>query len=282
MSAATAARLVNIADNSFESYQELAGVNWSTLREIEKSELHYVYRRLNPREDTARLALGRLVHTAVLQPDRLDADYAAFEGDKRTKAWREFKIENANRTCVAAEEMEQALAIARAVHRHPAAARLLAHCNCEQAVVWRERESGLVCKCRVDALTPRTIVEFKTTTSVDPEEFARLAGRMGYHKQLAFYRRGVKAALKRRRPAVRLIAVEIEPPFDVAVFRLDEDVLYAAHEQTSELLLKAASAARKQVWRGRSERVERLPIPPWFYAADEDDFVGELIFKETP
>jgi len=260
-------------------YAAVDAVNWSTLREIEKSELHYRYRLRHPREDSARLAFGRLVHTAILEPER--ADYAVFGGDRRTRAWRDFReqAQADGRACASAEDIDTAHAMAEAVHRHPVAGRLLSACRAELSLFWCDPETGLDCKARLDALTPRTIVELKTVASADPWEFGRVCARLGYHKQLAFQRRGVKAVFGRRRTAVRIIAVEIDPPHDVVVFKPDEDALWSADRTLDELLSMAATALRRSRPRGRSDKLLPLHLPPWAYdelgdmAADDADVI---------
>lgn len=265
---------------AFAAYQAMPGINWSTLKELEKSERHYLWRRQHPLEDTARLAFGRLVHTAVLEREHLPNDYAAFEGDKRTKAWREFREANAGRTCVSAAEMDAALDMAEAVRSHPLAGRLIANCRAEVSLTWTDKATGIACKARLDALTPRTIVELKTVTSADPWEFGRVCARLGYHKQLAFQRRGVRAVLKRKHPAVRIIAVEIEPPYDVVVFRPDEDALWAADETIGDLLVMAERLRHKREPRGRSEKLVPLHLPPWAYG-DEGEITDDITIREA-
>ena len=53
---------------TFESYQKLSAVNWSTLKNMKRSPLHYKHGLENSRPDTPRLAVGRAVHTAVFEP----------------------------------------------------------------------------------------------------------------------------------------------------------------------------------------------------------------------
>ena len=73
-------------------------------------------------------------------------------------------------------------------------------------------------------------------------------------------------------PAV-LVAVEKEPPFDVAVFKLDEDVLYTAEQDLADLMGQLKRCHETGTFPGRYEGEQALHLPAWAYP--EDDFTLE-------
>jgi len=67
-------------------YAEIPGVNWSALKLIHTSPRLFKLRQEKPREDKKHLRLGRLIHCALLEPERFESEYVAEPdfGDMRT------------------------------------------------------------------------------------------------------------------------------------------------------------------------------------------------------
>src|SRR4051812_24246093 len=83
----------------FADYIKIDAVNWSTLKHMRTSPLHYRHAVDSPDEDTARFGIGRAIHTAILEPHKLATDYAVFDGKRRAgKKWKTFEAENVTRT----------------------------------------------------------------------------------------------------------------------------------------------------------------------------------------
>lgn len=259
---------------TFPEYQRLRGINWSVLRAMADSPAHFRYRQSHEREDTPAMALGRAIHTAVLEPDRFMVEYAYFDGPRRAgKAWEEFAAVNEGRTILKPDEYERVLAIRDAVRAHKVARRLLRFGEPEVSIQWTDPETRMLLKARPDWLAPGgTLVDLKSTRTVEARTFGRLAVRMHYVEQLAFYRMGLAARGHEDGPAY-IIAVESDGPHDVGVFELDEDTLYAGEQTVRELLGRVKDY---RGWRrppGRYPGLETLDVPPWFFAADDDDSI---------
>lgn len=58
-------------------YEEIAAINWSTLKLIDVSPLMLRHRVEHPRPDTDALELGRAIHCAILEPERFATSYVA-------------------------------------------------------------------------------------------------------------------------------------------------------------------------------------------------------------
>jgi hypothetical protein len=263
----------------FAEYLKIDAVNYSTLKEMRKSALHYHYRINHPREDSTRLALGRASHTAVFEPDRFALDYAVWSGDRRAgKAWDEFCAAHRSQTIIKLDEYATCLAIRDAVRAHPVAGPLLAAGKPEQTITWTDERTGLPCKARLDWRTsdPAVLADLKTTFDIDADRFASTVARMGHHVQLAFYRRGCRA--NGIDPSVKIIAVEATPPHEVAVFAVDEDTLYAGDEECDDLLSRVAAGRFSGLWPGRYLEEQSLILPAWAFNEEQDaDGLG-LIF----
>lgn len=258
---------------TFEEYQKVKGVNWSTLKEMRKSPLHYKHALEHPRKDTPRLALGRATHTAILEPDRFLLEYACFKGPiRRGKKWDAFKEAHPTETILKQEEYALCLAMRDAVRNSAPAMAYLKDGRSEVPVSWTDETTSLTCKGRMDWLsTSRTaIVDIKTTQDVDPQRFASLCARMLYHCQAAFYQEGAKRVTGKALPVV-LIAVEAAPPHDVVPYVLDDDATYAGWEVCAGLLERVKECRESGKWPGRYEEEQTLRMPAWIWDDNEDD-----------
>jgi exodeoxyribonuclease VIII len=68
-------------------YRAAHGLNWSRLKVLDKSPLHYKHALENPRADTPALSLGRAFHCALLEPDRYAAEYRVWPGSRVGHVW---------------------------------------------------------------------------------------------------------------------------------------------------------------------------------------------------
>ena len=269
----------------YDEYARIKATNWSALKHMRKSPKHYKFALDNPRKDTTRLALGRAAHTAVLEPDRFMIEYACFKGgDRRGKKWLDFKAQHEGETILKLSEYETCLRIRDAVRSHPVAASYLRAGLHEATLTWEDKGTGLACKGRVDWISDSVpaVVDLKTTGDIGAHRFAGVAARMGYHTQSAFYRDGymtAMGALGELVPGV-VIAVEVEAPHDVAVYRIDEDCMYAGSEEYGELLLKVRRCMQSGEWPGQYPDQQDLRLPNWVWGDEEyaTDLGDEITF----
>lgn len=259
--------------NVQNNYFDIDAVNWSSLKEMRRSPLHYQHRLHAPRKDTSSLVLGRAIHLAVLEPARFETEVAVFDGlVRRGKAWDEFQELNADRTILKPSEVEQCLSVRDAVRNSPVASPYLTGGVAEQTVTWTDPATGIACKARPDYLCAdgKTFVDLKSARDIDERSFGSAAARYGYANQLAWYREGqYRSGLGERTPV--LIAVEHEPPYDVGVFTVDEDLLYTALAECQELLRRVALCRSTGKWPGRYGAAVPLALPRWAYVEDDED-----------
>jgi hypothetical protein len=259
----------------FKDYQALKAVNFSTLKHAAKSAAHFHNAETAPDADTSGRAKGRLTHAATWDPDSLLRDFVTWDGDRRTKAFAAFAEQHPNQTIVKVPDYEAAIAQRDAIRAHPVAGRIVAsEGDRETTITWRDPETGLDCKGRLDfrQYAPPTVWDLKGTTSVDAAIFGATAARNLYHAQLAFYVMGLRA--NGIEAGAGLIAVEISPPYDVAVFRLDDDTLWAGEQLCREMLALVAAGRFSGKWPGKYQEEQVLRLPSWAFPAADDDFAG--------
>lgn len=217
----------------------------------------------NPEEPGLALQIGTALHCAVLEPSRF-ADLVRVKPDGRTKDGKA-ALAAMPEGCVLLpqKEFDRISPMASAVLNHPMARELLGDVQeRELSCVWRDQDSGAFCKARMDALTPLAIVDLKTTEDASPEGFAASIWNYHYHRQGAMYMRGA-AALGIGRESFVFIAVEKEPPHLVAVYRLDDEIMEAGHDEISGLLATWAKCIGENHWPGYSEEIVTIGVPAW-------------------
>lgn len=259
---------------SFADYAHLPAINWSTLKEIARSPLHYAHRIVTPREDRAALALGRAAHTCVLEHARWTTDYAIYPGKtRRGKEWEAFKEAHAGVTILSKDQALAAMEIRQAVYMNKTARKYLENGWPEVTVTWGDPATGFPCKARFDWIAhidgKRIMVDLKTAVDIEMRRFGGAAARYGYHAQLAWYSRGARA-VGLPIDGHAIIAVEKDAPHDVGVFTVDEDTLYAGEEECAGLVARVHECFTKNEWRGRYDGEEPLQMPAWWYADDAD------------
>ena len=271
---------------TFTDYASTEGVNWSTLKYLRESPLHYQHALVAPHKDTTNMALGRAIHALVFEPQIFEREFAIYEdGDRRGKAWEAFKDAHAGQTILKVNEIEAVAAAANAVRAHPLVAPYLVGGQFEQPVTWTDPVTGLACKAKPDHLHPatRTLIDLKSSTTIDAFRFGRIAARFGYHCQLAHYRAGVTLGLGWEPAEVLIVAVESEAPHDVGVFVLDDDTLFAGAEEVATLLARLKQCRESGQWPGRYPERAALLLPAYVFGdEDDEDATAGLTFKETP
>ena len=266
---------------SATAYFARPGVNWTSLKRMDDSALAYKHGIDNPRPDTADLAIGRVVHALVFEPETLKVDYAIYEGgDRRGKEWDAFKAANEGKTIFKPNELTAAAAMAAAVKAHDLVKPYLKGGKFEQVMEWADPITGMRCKCRTDWTVENieTLVDLKTTRSINMRRFAADVGRFGYHGQHAHYGDGCTHALGWTPKRHLLIAVEKLAPYDVAVYELDGDAIEAVKAKVVELMEKLQWCRDNDRWPGRQfdwdahlSREETLTLPGWVFGGGEPE-----------
>jgi len=259
-------------------YASIDAINQTPLKIVgERSPAHYRANVDQPKEPSLAMEFGSAWHAAVLEPERFDAEYAGMDTkiDRRFKAgkiaWAEFEAENEGKTILQPGDMPRILAM-REVLWDRADCRKMLRGNGrplhECAVVWNDRETGVLCKGRVDSITPEgfktwtCVVDLKTCKDASFAGFRRTIASYGYDYQMAYYLDGLDAIA----PAGRLpiiIAQETEYPYAVAIHELVENDLDFGRARYRSDLEQVAACLKSGTWPGYPQGPKLCPIPPW-------------------
>lgn len=255
-------------------YEQIDAVNFSTLKAMAISPLHYRHAVSVPREDTDAMALGRLMHAMVFEPETIDSRYVVWDGGRRAgKAWDAFVAEHAGKEILRApQDWERAEAVRDAVLAHPVAAGYLEAGKAEQTLCWTDVGTGVACKGRTDWTTPKhVIVDLKTTRSISHRDIQRSLVGLSYHAQAAMYCDGYRAMMGHV-ATFAWIYVEQFPPHDVAVYTCPSEVLIHGRDLYRGWLEMVASCRASGVWPGTAPDEIEMSLPAWAVAEPAAEF----------
>lgn len=258
-----------IQSMSSDDYHAHHAVSKSVLDKIARSPLHCrAYLDGLRTEPTPAMQFGTALHAAVLEPELFDAQYAVFEGDRRTTAGKQAYADLVarNKSIITSADSDAITSMTAAVSSHPMASGLLRSGRAEDSVFWTDPETGLPCKCRPDWWrTDGIVVDVKTTEDASPAGFAKSVAAFRYHVQAAHYLAGTGAN------RFLFIAVEKKAPYAVAVYELDSISLEVGEMIRRADLTTYAMCQESGEWPGYSSAVEILSLPAWSFPKSESE-----------
>lgn len=270
-------------------YHALDAASASRLNDMAQTPLHCYRALTEPRNETPAMKLGTAAHLAILQPEYFQSTYVAAgpccavkksdgatcghpgknlvggkwycdvrghapDGDRDTS-----KIE------LSPDEYKACLESHRMIWSKPVPRRALSMASHKElSVLWIDPATKLLCKLRADLIAGTMAFDVKTTNNAAADSFAWKIADMGYHRQAAFYLRGLNAS-GIETTAFTFLAVEVAPPHcnGVACYSLDDRDLYQGDEEMTGLLATFAKYRTiKTPWPDYSEKIEPIRLPP--------------------
>lgn len=268
----------NVPMDVYHSWQAASN---SRLARLRRSPAHLKAYLEEPKEDTPSQIIGRAIHAAILEPDVFTLRYGRCPDDldRRTKAgketWERMLNEFGEGNVLKAGDYDKALRIRDVVHVHSSAGKVLKHAeHRELSIVWIDEATGVTCKARFDSLTPGVaggvIADIKSTIDASERAFARTIFEYGYHRQGAFYLDG--AAVHQLPVAHYLnIAVEKEPPFAAACYRIMDAAIDAGRDVVRGLLKTYATCQALNEWPAYPHHVIDIALPDWAWKQADDE-----------
>lgn len=173
-----------------EQYFRLKAWNNSGL-----GNLYYHARNIpQPLEPVRAFHFGSAVHRMILEPQKWNV--------------AEWKL--------APAELRMLEGMANAAAQDNDLARLLKGAQREQICTWKDGETSLNCKIKVDALPAKDVmVDLKTTSSNTRLEFLEACEKYEYDRQAAMYMTGAK------RSTMILIGIQKRPPYALYYYEID-------------------------------------------------------------
>lgn len=251
-----------------DQYHSIEALSASGAKLLLRSPAHYKASKLNPREPSAAMKLGTVVHSLVLEPEKVKAEIAVMpKFDRRTtigkKAAEEFETDNVGKLVIDEFVWQKANNIADAVLSNSIVQENLKDGQAEVTMLWEQY--GVPCKARVDYLTGSAILDVKTCSDASPEGFAKQIATFQYHLQAAHYANGFREIVGWDLDRFVFIAVENEAPFAVGCYTLDVRSL-----QSGRILIERAADAYKRALvlpdyapASYADEIVEISVPGW-------------------
>lgn len=247
-------------DMPAEIYHGWNAASNSRLMDLARSPAHMLEKIQNPPAPTPALILGDAAHLNILQPEIFPLRYLVarkcsamlkskkdgstcknsgiilHEGDWFCGTHRPANAQPDSRAVLAQADYDLCRRLFDAVWKHRVARQIVERAwGKEVSAVWKCPETQVLCKLRADMLWAKgdgLCADLKTTEDASREKFMRTIQERGYAFQAAHYLTGLVSLnwMDWKKSNFVFIAVEKEPPFGVAVYRLRDDVLSVARE----------------------------------------------------
>jgi hypothetical protein len=256
------------------------------------------------RRDTEAQKVGRMIHCAALEPERFASAYCQtpdpascpqaltdlasyraaakdlgikvggskaelkariLESDPGIAFWDDVNANLAgDREPLKADHWQMAQQILESIEANTGAKNSLSGGVAEETVVWRDVNTDLLCKSRMDYYREDlgVIVDIKTTEDASPRAVERDVMKYGYHKSAAHYLNGLQA---RNMPGDNFIWVFIEksPPYAIGLYFASPDLLSAGKDDMRRYLDQFAACTDSGHWPGYSTDFQTVTLPDW-------------------
>lgn len=264
-----------------EEYHAHPAIGSSNVRMMNRSIAHFIDSKINPRQQTPAMMMGSLLHLMILDftaySQAIQNDYAVKPDGMSlaTKDGKKWKAENEGKTILTEVQVETFTRMGSSIIEHPIASNLLDEGEAEISLILHDNNYGFMRKARFDYIRKNEagetiIIDLKTTNDASPSAFSKSIANFGYHIQGAYYSDVWRLFHKTTEiPIFTIIAVENNPPYNVAVYNLAEEALGLGRSTYEITLRKYADylfqAAQGKNWAGYPKQITDLDLPGWAY-----------------
>jgi hypothetical protein len=236
----------------------------------------FKYERENGQPYKKAFEFGSAAHALVLGTGPEIVPYAGT--GKNPEAWQKdddkaevAAIRQRGAIPLKPSEFAQVQAMAKALRDHPIASALLTPegGEPEQTLVWRDEETGIMCRSLVDWLPARNgnrmiVADYKSAISANPEDFRRSAFTYGYCMQNPWYLDGIRALGLDDDPDFVFVVQMKTPPYLVSLVRLDEEALRIGAERNQRARRVFADCQESGYWPGYTDlEIAEVSLPSY-------------------
>lgn len=232
--------------------------------------------RINPPPKTAALEFGTAAHQWLLEGDKWRERYHVLPdgNDARTAKGKSALAEAFlnGKEPIKAEDFATIQGMKAALEAHSfAMAAFSGEGRPETAIFWRDRHTGVMCRCKPDFVprVGRIFPDYKTTKSLRDDDLRRSIGAYGYHCQASWYMDGILAAELAADPVMLFVFQEKKKPFLVRCVTIGAPSMIAGEGLNYRARRIFAECTSTGVWPGYPDQIEQMDIPTWDLAKAE-------------
>jgi hypothetical protein len=252
---------------TFSDYQAIPAINATAIKAGQISMRHMRHKMTGHDDDcTTSMRWGRLVHSALLEPDAFFKRVSVWECTRRGKAWDAFEAEHDPEFILTKtedkDEFANLFALSQSAHADKDAHRILSGSRHEQAIQWTGKEYGAA-KARLDGWHDTDgVVEVKTCRQI--QSFPRQFAGLNYDIQTGWYTLGAESCGMGKDVPCVVIVIESAPPWDVAVYRVPAMALAIGRKKAVETAAQYRACEKKGAFPGVSDGMTELKLPEWY------------------
>jgi len=260
----------NLSITSDQYHGDKSAVSSTGLRKILKSPYSfYSHHFLDQKEeDVPAFKLGTAFHMAILEPTEFAKKFILvpkFSGTGSVAAKKEFMDAHPGSLFLTETEFRDLSGMIESVSQHRVASRILKHGTPEVSGFYRDPGTGILCKIRPDLFDSKsmTFLDVKTTTDCSMDAFSRKIWDLRYDFQMSMYCAGIAAIDGKKVDNCLFLAVEKKPPYDVALYIADEDLLQRGEIDYYIALERLKTSLSTRSWGRYQQGVKPIGLPPW-------------------
>lgn len=214
---------------------------------------------------------GSAFHKAILLPNDFELTVARGPIDRRGSKWKQAKNEATDNAqlLLTSTDYDSVLKIRDTVHSDNGINTLIVndHSIAESSAFWIDKETGERCKVRPDLVRPDIgiMVDLKTSMSAAQRDFQRSIAKYGYAMQDAAYMHGWSRACGSELTGFVFLVVEKEPPYEFAIYELDENSVYEGWLQWRKTLDEFHKYKENGLFPGYDREVRKISLPSWSF-----------------
>ncbi|MGW0052080.1 PD-(D/E)XK nuclease-like domain-containing protein [Nocardia nova] len=159
------------------------------------------------------------------------------------------------------------MAMADAVRLHPIIGPQIEQAHREVSGWFRDPETGIMRRFRVDALYGRRAIDLKSTETADPREFAKSIRKFGYHQQDPWYCEGITEITGEPAEFV-MVAVSRRPPHLISLNVVPAAFAEYGRELNRRAIDTFAECTAADHWPDYGTGLHCHEQPTWAYRED--------------
>lgn len=234
-------------------HPECPGVSSTQLKGILKQS--YKHYELERGKSTAALRFGSAFHCFVNEPEEFVNSYQIIH-KKSSEFLAPGKLALMDSDFLTIQNM------AKKLYVHPDAGPLLSGAQNELSYFSVDSETGILKKCRVDAIKDDVISDLKSCEDASPDGFRRASQKWLTRVSAAYYLEIVSETLMRHLNIFNLIACEKDDPYEIAVYKVSEESLIRGSAEVRKALsiIKTIKEQGVSAWKGYELGIKDISI----------------------
>jgi hypothetical protein len=222
-------------------------------------------------KDTEALRYGKAMHALLFEMSEFEARFVILpdEFNGRTSEGKDLvaSIKERGQLPLKGEEYRKLLAMRDVVLRDEIAAASFSNGLFEPTLAWKDPETGIWLRSRLDFLPEQRtwIPDYKTSTSSDPgpNGFGKSCAGYGYYIQAAVYLEGIERVFGERPKGFYFVVQEKEPPYVVSAIPLSTWQLDMGWREMRRAIERWADCLERDHWPGYVEEPTEARFPAY-------------------